>query len=310
MRITAVVVSWNVKDLVTRCLESLRSEGDVSGHIVETWVVDNASSDGTPDHLRQVAPWANLISNGENRGFAAACNQGVMAAAPADAILLLNPDAILLPGALDLMARHLTDHPAVGAVGPRMLNADGTLQPSRRRFPTLATAFWESSFLQQCFPRNPTAQRYYYADRDEGATQPVDWLMGACLMIRRAAWDDTGGLDEGFFLYFEETDWFKRGSDLGWGAIYLPAAAAVHKGGGSADQAPARRHICFADSKGRYYAKHFGRGWGVAVRVFLMADVALRILEDAAKLTLGHQVAMRRRRIATLGAVLRWGLRG
>ncbi len=310
MRIAVVVISWNVRDLLTRCLESIRTETDRTAHQVDTWVVDNNSADGTAEHVRKVAPWANLITNAQNRGFAAACNQGVATAAPADAILLLNPDAELSPGAIDLLAGHLIDHPNVAAVGPRLFNPDGATQPSRRRFPTPATAFLESTFLQQCFPTNPVARRYYYADRPDDVPQQVDWLAGACLMMRRTAWDETGGLDEGFFLYFEETDWFKRASELGWTAVYLPAAGAQHQGGGSSNQDPARRHICFADSKVRYYTKHFGRWLGAAVRVFLLADAALRILEDAAKLALGHKVAMRRERIAALSAVLRWGVRG
>ena len=309
MRITAVIVSWNVRDLLERCLASIRQQPS-SSHLVEVWVVDNASTDGTVARVRQAAPWANLMANQENLGFAAACNQGVAAAGSADAVLLLNPDAELLPGAIDELARFLSDHSQSGAVGPRLLNPDGTTQSSRRRFPTVATAFWESTFLQQCFPSNRAVRSYYCEDRPDDEPQTVDWLVGACLLIRGKAWDQTGGLDEGFFLYFEETDWFKRASALGWTAAYVPAAWVCHRGGGSADQAPVRRRISFAESKGRYYTKHFGHWMGAAVRAFQMVDAALRIAEDAAKLALGNKVAMRRERITQLGAVLKWGFRG
>ncbi|MSQ28671.1 MAG: glycosyltransferase family 2 protein [Dehalococcoidia bacterium] len=310
MRIAAVIVGWNVRDLLERCLASIQLQQTSSSHHIDVWVVDNASADGTAARVRQAAPWANLIANQQNLGFATACNQGVAAAAPADAILLLNPDAELLPGAIDELARVLADHPQAGATGPRLLNPDGTTQSSRRRFPTVPTAFWESTFLQQCFPSNSAVRSYYCADVPDDEPRTVDWLVGACLLIRRKAWDQTTGLDEGFFLYFEETDWFKRASALGWTAAYVPAAMVRHQGGGSADQAPVCRRISFADSKGRYYTKHFGRWMGAAVRAFQMVDVALRIAEDAAKLALGHKAAMRRERIAQLGAVLKWGCRG
>lgn len=307
MKIAAVIVTWNVRDCLGRCLESLqRAALEAGGPALETWVVDNASSDGTPDHPLLASPGAHLLRNPDNRGFAAAVNQGLVAVLDrVDAVLLLNPDAELLPGALVGLADHLQRNPRVGAAGPKLLDPDGSVQRSRRRFPTPATAVFESTLLQQWLPNQRVLKHYYVADRSDDTTQEVDWLVGACLLIRSAALRRVGLLDERFFMYFEETDWCRRAATLGWQTAYVAEAAAVHLGGHSSDQDVGARHARFVASKQRYFAKHFGALWGLAIRGVLATDIALRIAEDAAKLALGHKAAMRRRRIAAMGSALR-----
>lgn len=310
MRVSVVVVNWNVKELLQSCLASvLKESGSFPAGSVEIIVVDNASSDGSAEMVREQFPQARLLANAENRGFSAACNQAI-AGCTGDAVLLLNPDAELLPGSLGELAGWLERHPAAAAVGPRMLNADGTIQSSRRRFPTLATAFLESTILQSYLPKLSHLSRYYCLDQPEDHEQQVDWLVGACLLLRRKALQEVGPLDEQFFLYFEETDWCLRAKRAGWQIAYLPDAQVLHHYGQSSGQDLRLRHIYFTDSKCRYYRKHFGPAAGRLVRWFLLVSYALQMVEESIKLALGHKVAVRRQRIALLGSVLKWGLKG
>lgn len=313
MNISVVIVNWNVRELLRRVLtsvfdEATRIHSDTSD-IVEVLVVDNGSQDGSAAMVAREFPNVRLLANENNRGFSVACNQAIAASA-GEAVLLLNPDAELQPGALSTLARYLEAHPEVGVVGPKLLDQDGATQSSRRRFPTLATAFLESTVLQSYFPRHPHLDYYYCRDRSDDQEQEVDWLVGACLLIRTRALDEVGELDERFFLYFEEMDWCRRAGAQGWRVIYLPEARVLHHYGQSSAQDLRQRHIRFTESKCRYYAKHYGALAGWCVRSFLLASYAWQLLEETVKLVLRHKVALRRERIALLTRVLKWGLLG
>lgn len=309
MDISVVIVSYRVPDLLARCLGSVYADARSYAGGVEAIVVDNAPGDGSAEMVRQRFPEARLIASPQNRGFAAGCNVGTAAAA-GDSMLLLNPDAELMPGALGALADYLERHLEAGGAGPRTLDAAGAVQPSRRRFPTLATAFLESTIIQSHLPGLPHFRWYYCLDVPETREQAPDWLTGACLLLRRRALEEVGPLDERFFLYFEEADWFLRARGAGWRAGYAPSAAVVHHGGQSSAQDMAGRHLHFLRSKHRYYAKHFSPLAGRLVRAWLLADYALRIVEDGAKLAVGHKVRLRRERIRMLASVLRGGLAG
>ncbi len=307
MNIAVIVVSWNVRDLLAACLASLQREAaDWRDGRLELWVADNASHDGSAALVRERFPSVHLLETGRNAGFGGGFNAG-LAALPddVDAVLLLNPDAEVAPGCIAALAAMLQAHPDAGMVGPMLLEADGRVQPSRRRFPRLRTAFLESTILQTAFPHNSELARYYCLDTADTAEQRVDWLMGAALLFRRAALRQVGGFDEAFFLYFEETDWCLRAARMGWSAYYQPAARVTHLGGRSSEQVMTVRHVHFVQSKVRYYQKHFGRWQSALVRRFLMLNYALHIAEDAVKLLAGHKRAMRRERIALYGHVLR-----
>ncbi len=159
--------------------------------------------------VRAEFPQVRLIANNENRGFTAANNQG-LAMGQGRYLMLLNPDTELVGDAPATMAGYLDGHPRVGAVGPQLRYADGRLQSSRRRFPTMATALFESTVAGEWWPNNPFARRYRMAGTPDDAIQPVDWLVGACLLVRREVYQQVGGLDEGFFMYSEEVDWCRR----------------------------------------------------------------------------------------------------
>ena len=222
--------------------------------------------------------------------------------------MLLNPDTEVVGDALHTVVAFADDHPRVGVVGPQLLAPDRTVQPSRYRFPTLATAVFESTWLQPYSPRR-VLDRCYIRDRPDGATQEVDWVRGAALLVRREAIDQVGLLDEAYFMYSEELDWCRRIRDAGWRVVYLPAARIVHHEGKSSDQAISARHVNFHTSKVRYFRKHHGRAIAEGLRCFLLASYAWQMVIEGAKWLIGHRRPLRAQRLAAYGHVLRSRLR-
>jgi N-acetylglucosaminyl-diphospho-decaprenol L-rhamnosyltransferase len=320
--LSIVVVSWNVRDLLRRCLRSvLQAPGfhlpagpgidtpPPPGRQLEIVVVDNGSSDGSPDMIYSEFPGVRLIANQDNRGFTAANNQG-LALSQGQWLLLLNPDAEVVGAALSTMVEYMEGHPQVGALGPQLRYPDGSLQSSRRRFPTFATALVESTVVQEWWPDNALLRRYYMADTPDDAIQPVDWVVGACLLVRREVYQQVGGLDEGFFMYSEEMDWCRRIRSAGWDVVYLPPVTVIHHEGKSSEQVVPSRHIYFQSSKVRYFRKHHGRLQAEALRWFLLATYAYQLLREGAKWLVGHKRPLRAERVRAYRQVLASGLRG
>ncbi|MFN2227837.1 MAG: glycosyltransferase family 2 protein [Anaerolineae bacterium] len=325
--LSIIVVSWNVRDLLRRCLRSLVGspgfelippcEGDAPvnheaptpGRRLEVVVVDNGSGDGSPEMVRDEFPLVRLVANRENRGFTAANNQG-LALSRGRRLLLLNPDAEVVADALAAMVDYMDGHPRVGILGPQLRYPDGGLQSSRRRFPTFATALVESTVIQEWWPDNRLLRRYYMADTPDDAVQPVDWVVGACLLVRREAYEEVGGLDEGFFMYSEELDWCRRFKSAGWGVVYLPTATVIHHEGKSSEQVVPARHIYFQSSKVRYFRKHHGRWQAGVLRWFLLATYVYQAAREGAKWLVGHKRPLRAERMRAYRQVLASGLRG
>ncbi len=234
--VSVIVVSYETADLLAACLESVRAAA-AEGVSVETFVVDNASRDGSPELVEREFPEVRLVRHGWNAGFAAGCNVG-LALARGRHVLLLNPDAELLPGALATLVAHLDEHPQVGYCGPRLEDAAGRTQPSARRFPTVFSSAWAMLGGPQ---RRPGSRHTVDLHAAHGYERDLraDWLSGACLLVRREAIDDVGPLDDGFFLYFEELDWCRRMADAGWEGAWVAGATARHVGGASVGREPA-----------------------------------------------------------------------
>lgn len=301
--LSIIIVNWNVRDLLRECLSSLDAGRD--GLDVEVIVVDSASVDGSTEMVRVEFPWVRLIPRGENVGFPRGNNIG-LAEARGDYLLLLNPDTVVLDDALAMMVAYLTTHLDVGAVGPLLLNPDGSIQSSRRRFPTLATGFFESTWLEGLAPG--LLRRYYALDLPDDATADVDWLTGACIMIPRAVYEQIGGLDEGYFMYSEELDWCRRIKEAGWRVVYHPMARIIHHVGKSSEQAVTARHIYFQRAKLRYFRKYHGRGVAAILRAWLLANYAWQLVLEALKGALGSKRELRRQRVQAYYQVLRSGL--
>jgi GT2 family glycosyltransferase len=316
--LSIIIVNWNVRDLLRHCLQSLTAQASPTpkdrvltsdGWTFEILVVDNASADGSSEMVQAEFAQVGLVANDENRGFTAANNQG-LALSQGRYFLLLNPDTEVVGDALVTMLRYMEDHPQTGALGPQLLFPDGSRQPSRRRFPTFATALVESTVLQEWWAENRILRRYYMADRPDDAIQPVDWLVGACLLIRREAYQQVGGLDEGYFMYSEELDWCRRCKAAGWEITYLPTATVIHHEGQSSEQVVPARHIHFQSSKIRYFRKHHGVLQAAALRWFLLATYVYQMVREGLKWLVGHKRPLRKERVQAYRQVLGSGLRG
>lgn len=332
--LSIVIVSWNVRDLLRRCLESIggaigprASQGGSSskeygvtelsheetGLEIEIIVVDNGSSDGSVEMVHDLRveeghfPNVCLIANEDNRGFSAANNQGI-SIAEGRYVLLLNPDTEIVGDALTALVAFADAHRDVGITVPQLLNPDGTVQSSRRRFPTLWTALFESTWLEPVAPRG-LLDRYYVVDQPDDVVQDVDWVTGAAMLARREAIENVGSLDEDFFMYSEELDWCRRLKAAGWRIVYVPTAQIVHHGGKSSEQVVAARHLHFQTSKVRYFQKHHGPLAAEALRWFLLANYAWQLALEGAKWLVGHRRSLRAQRIAAYRQVLGSGLR-
>jgi len=260
--VSVIVVNWNTRALLERCLASVfETSGDLS---LEVIVVDNASTDGSAAMVRERFPEARLIVNPENVGFARANNQGLRVSAGRYQ-LLLNSDTVVWPGALARMIAFMDEHPCVGVLGAELRNPDGSLQPSWAAFPSL---------LSEICGRNFRVRRPYPGSE----AFRVDWVGGACLMVRREAADQVGLLDEAIFMYTEETDWCYRLARGGWEIVYLPGACVTHLGGGSSRNSSLRSLLALYASKMYFFRKHYGRGMALALKVGLLARTAVQTL--------------------------------
>ncbi len=309
-----IIVSYNVRALLGACLESAMTALARSGLRGTIIVVDNASTDGSAALVRTAFPGLTLLESGANLGFAGANNLALrhlgFGAADTDtptAVLLLNPDTLVEPDAIAELWRALELDAGSGPiiVGPRLRYADGSVQSSRRRFPTRATLFWEATLLEQWWPGNPWARRYHLADQPATDPQTVDWLVGAALLVRADAIRAGGLLDERFFLYSEELEWQQRlHRATGGRIVYWPAATIWHYEGRSSEQNLARRQINFFAARCHYAAMTFGALTALLVRWFVWLTFAVQSLVEAAKWLLGHRRALRRDRLAQYRAVL------
>ncbi len=308
--LSIVIISWNVRELLRRCLDSIQEslKGEKGkGLLVETIVFDNGSADGSADMVREDFPWVHLMESEVNLGFTKGNNLAI-GQSEGRYILLLNPDTEVVGDALGTMVAYMEAHPRVGALGPQLLNPDGTTQSSRRRFPTLATAFLESTVLQPWFQGSRILERYYLLDRPDDETQPVDWVVGAALLIRREALHQVGPLDEEFFMYSEELDWCYRLKAQGWDVVYLPTAQVVHQEGRSSEQVLPARHIHFQRSKVLFFKRYYG--WrGEVLRWFILSTYLYLFALEGLKWLVGHKRSLRRERVAAYWQLLRSGLK-
>jgi N-acetylglucosaminyl-diphospho-decaprenol L-rhamnosyltransferase len=253
--------------------------------------------------VAQEFPDVRLIASEENLGYSRGNNLGLEASRGRYA-LVLNPDTEVAAGALRALVDYAEAHPQVGILGPRLVNPDGSPQSSRRRFPTLLTAFFESTWLQGHAPRR-LLDRYYARDLPDDAPAEVDWVTGACLLVRRAVYEQVGGFDEGFFMYSEELDFCRRAQAAGWRVAYVPGAVVTHFEGKSSEQAVPERHLRFQRSKIRYFRKYHGPLAAFALWLFLVASYVYQLALEAAKGLLGHKRALRRERVSAYWRVLR-----
>jgi len=246
--LSIIIVSWNAKAYLLECLQSLKSEANSCQ--AEIIIVDNASTDGSVEAVREEFSHVKLVVNTANLGFAKANNIGIEQSA-GRYICLVNSDVKVLQGCLASMLAYLDHHPHVGLLGPKVFNPDLTLQRSCWKFPTLGNSLSRALGLDTIFPH------LTFFPHDTAGV--VEVLSGCFLMARREALDQVGLLDENFFMYAEDVDWCKRFGDAGWQAVYLPTATIIHFGGGSSSQAPVKFYIEQQRANLQYWKKHHQR---------------------------------------------------
>ena len=262
-RVACVVVTYDALPWIERCLES------VAG--TETVVVDNGSTDGTVDVVRERFPSVRVVES-ENRGLCAGWNRGIVSTS-AEHVLVLNADAWLVEDALGSLLDAARRHPRAAVVGPRMLNPDGTLQRSVRGWPTAWRLATEYLYLRKLAPRSRALNAFYGAGFDHASEREVEWVMGACMLVRRAAFDEVGPFDERYFLFSEEVDWMRRAADRGWSIVFTPNARCVHVGGASHGGRLFRENV---RGNLRYLSLHGRPGEAERARRVLRAALAAR----------------------------------
>ena len=275
LTLSVVVVSYNTRELTARCLRELSEHLNEERLSHEIWVVDNGSKDGSADAIAREFPDVNLLASSENLGFGPA-NNLALERAQGRFFLLLNSDAFVHQSAISGMVELLeaATKARVGAVGPRLLNEDGSLQRSCWKFPSPARSWFESLGLARLVGSHPHWGDYYRWPHDE--ERSVDFVIGACLLVRREVYQEIGGFDPAFFLYAEETDWQKRMRGAGWDIVFLPNAQVTHLGGASGQNEKKRVSTLFWQGQERYVLKHFGRRGWLLMRLGVLCGVALR----------------------------------
>lgn len=282
-RIGVVVVTYECRDLALVCLDSLaKHEPEL---LPETVVVDNASRDGTAEAVEARWPMVRIVRRASNGGFAAGVNDGLAALADRDVICLLNPDAIVKDSGILAAAEFLESRADVGVLGGRILNRDGTVQASARRFPGFRTAFFNRHSLTTRFlPGNRFSREYLMTEWAHDDAREVDWVSGAFMFVHRRAMGAAGVLDSGYFFGIEDVDYCRRVRDAGLSVMYFPGASAQHRIGGSSRKAV--YHAMAGHHRGmwRYYRKHL-RG-NLAVDAATFAGISARFALHAASFAL------------------------
>lgn len=271
--LSIIIVSWNVKEMIAGCLRSIEVEqqtGEIDA--VETIVVDNNSSDGTAAFIQSDFPWVILKACQNNLGFSGGNNLGIRISR-GRMVLLLNPDTIIHSGSLAILVNSLKANPTYGILGPRLLNSDGSLQPSCYPSPTLIREFWRLFYLDKLYPHGIYRMKKW----DSKNLRSVDNIMGAGMLLRREIVDTVGLMDEDYFMFSEEIDYCKRVRSAGWDIGWEPRAIFTHFGGGSTRQVREKMFIQLYRAKVYYFRKHYGHLSASIYKVILYLAAWARI---------------------------------
>lgn len=277
--VSTLVVCWNNREFLGRCLESVPAGSDVV-------VVDNASTDGSADFVAEKFPAFRLVRNAVNAGFAAAANQAATLAT-GQYLLLLNPDAEATPRSIERLAATLDEHVTCGAAAGRLLSMTEETQTDfhARRLPTLSSVAADLLLVSRVWPTNPITRYAEGSDIDLSTASPVEQMAASCLLVRRSAFESVGGFDEQFSpVWFEDVDFCKRLRDRGWDVYFVPGAVFRHIGGVSMrGLGRARQKRVFYRNLERYVRKHHGRAAAATVKAMLVAGMSMRVAGSALK---------------------------
>lgn len=269
--LSIVIVNFNTRELLKACLRSV--EASRTAWPWELFVVDNASADGSADMVAAEFPWATLIRSESNRGYACANNLGLRRAA-GSYLLLLNPDTVLPPDALQQMVEYMDAHPEAGIAGPKLVRQDGSLDLAcRRSFPSPEVSFYRMLGLSKLFPRSSRFGRYNLTYLDPDRPAEVDSVVGAFMIVRSEAVSQVGMLDESFFMYGEDLDWAFRIKSRGWKVLYNPAVVVLHYKGESSRRHPRKAILEFYRAMHLFYRKHYAAQTNVLLGALIVAAI-------------------------------------
>jgi len=273
--ISVIIVSWNARDYLRDCLNSIAQTA--ASCVQEVIVVDNASKDGSPEMVEQEFPEVTLIRAGENLGFARA-NNLAMKHVRGSLYALVNSDVIIHPGCLQTLVEFLDRHNDVGLVGPRIIGADGNLQRTCRKEPTVWNTVCRVLALDRIFPDRQMLSGFEVPHRNHAECMEAEVLSGCFCVAKKRAVDEVGGMDEQFFFYAEDIDWCKRFRDAGWKVMFVPEATATHFGGASTSNAPFRYSIEILRATLKYWRKHHGIVGKIVCYLLIVAHHGFRLL--------------------------------
>ncbi|WP_406648185.1 glycosyltransferase family 2 protein [Aliisedimentitalea scapharcae] len=289
MDLSIIIVNWNTKDLLRDCLCTVeRGLGQLHAEVL---VVDNASTDGSPRMVRTEFPWVQLIESSRNMGFAGG-NNAALRSASGRYVMLLNTDTLVHGTVLENAVAWMDAHPNAGIMGPRVLNADGSVQPSCSAFPSLRNLAMQTAGLT----RFRQFDGYRMTGWDRCQERQVDVISGAAMFVRRSAVQNVGLLDEAFFFYGEETDWCRRFRHEGWDVVFAPIPEVTHFGNGSANKLNHRRDVLMTEGTTRLHLKHGGLAAAMICFVMLAAHNVSRAVFWAALGVLDRPGARQRAR--------------
>jgi GT2 family glycosyltransferase len=271
--VSVIVVTWNAMRYVEECLESLQRDHELS---IEIIVVDNASTDQTPQLIAQKFPQVMLIRNQENLGFAKGNNIGI-AHSRGKYLFLINSDVNVPSGCIGKLLSFVEANPRVGVAGPQMLGPTGSVRRSTMRFPTIWNSLCRALALDSLFRGRRWAGGYLMSDFDHKHTREVEVLNGWFWVVRRKALDEVGLLDERFFMYGEDIDWCFRFHKAGWKLMFCADASAIHYGGASSAAAPVRFYIEMQKASFQYWGKHHGWPSSTTYRAVVLVHELVRL---------------------------------
>lgn len=293
LELSVTICSWNTLEDLRACLRSLAERQEEASF--EVIVVDNNSEDGSPDMVAEEFPWVRLLRMPQNLGFTGGQNIALFNRGAASA-LLLNSDTIVHPGALRGILDYSQAHPEAGIIGPKLLNSDGSLQLSCRRFPNPVAALFRNTLLGKIFPKNRFTRDYLMTDFEHSSVREVDWVSGAALFASGQFIKDVGVLDPEYYMFSEDVDWCWRAWDKGYKVVYLPTSVITHAIGKSTDKAPNRMIGRFHRSMFRFYQKNMVSRMHPAARPFALAFAAVALSARASAFILHNRRDARRRR--------------
>jgi len=292
--VSITICSWNTVDDLRACLASLQ---EVAGEAnFEVIVVDNASFDGSPDMVANEFPEVRLLAQPTNLGFTGGHNLAVRQRRGKDAFLL-NSDTVVHPGAIRTMLQYRQSHREVGVLGPKLLNPDGSLQLSCRRFPNPFAALFRNTIFGRMFPNNRFTRDYLMADWPHDQVRSVDWVSGAAMWVTKETIDRIGLFDEAFFMYCEDVDLCWRAHGAGFDVVYVPLGSITHAIGRSTDRVANKMIVQFHRSMFRFYGKNMVPKAFALTRPFLLTFAALGLSLRASLFLIKNGIDELRRRI-------------